>query len=263
VGEAVLAAAPRLRVVANCGVGVDNIDLDACRRRGIPVTNTPDVLTDATADLTFALLLDACRRVSEGDRAVRAGGFRGWAPTEWIGLRVTGAALGIVGFGRIGQAVARRAQGFSMRVRYAQPRRVDPAVERELGAEHAGLDDLLAGSDLVAICCRLDDGTRGLLSRERIGRMKRGAVLVNTSRGACVDEVAVAEAVQAGHLGAAGLDVFAREPSLAEELFEPERLVLTPHLGSADAPTRAAMARLCVEAVLDVLAGREPRCRVA
>jgi glyoxylate reductase len=263
VDDALLGHAPRLRIVANCGVGVDNIDLEACRRRGIAVTNTPDVLTDATADLTFALILDACRRVAEGDRAVRAGAFRGWAPTAWIGVRVTGAALGLIGFGRIGRAVAKRARGFSMRVRYHQPRRVAEEVERAHDAVWAGLDELLTESDIVALCCRLDAATRGLLSRERIARMKPGAVVVNTARGACVDEVALAEALVSGHLAAAGLDVFAHEPAVAEELFECDRAVLTPHLGSADEATRAAMARICVEAVLDVLAGREPRCRVA
>jgi glyoxylate reductase len=263
VDEAVLAAAPRLRVVANCGVGVDNIDLEACRRRGIPVTNTPDVLTEATADATLALILAACRRVAEGDRAVRAGLWRGWAPIEWIGVRVTGTTLGIVGLGRIGRAVAARARGFSMHVLYTQRRRADPAVERTLDATYAALDDLLARSDVVALCCPLNEDSRNLLSRERIARLKRGAVVVSTSRGACLDEVALAEALRDGRVAAAGLDVFASEPTVAPELLACETAVLTPHLGSADRETREAMARMCADAVLAVLAGREPSCRVA
>jgi glyoxylate reductase len=263
VDEAVLAAAPRLRVVANCGVGVDNIDLAACRRRGVAVTNTPDVLTEATADATFALLLDACRRVSEGDRAVRAGKWRGWAPTEWIGVRVSGATLGIVGLGRIGRAVAARAQGFGMRVLYTQRHRADAEVEAALAASFAPLDDLLVRSDIVALTCPLNEDSRNLLSRERIAQLKPGAVVVSTSRGACLDEIALAGALREGRVAAAGLDVFAREPAVAAELFGCDNAVLTPHLGSADRPTREAMAAICADAVLAVLAGEEPRCRVA
>jgi glyoxylate reductase len=263
IDEEVLAAAPRLRVVANCAVGVDNVDLEACRQRGVVVTNTPGVLDEATADLTFALILDACRRVSEGDRLVRSRAWRGWAPTELLGVRVTGAALGIVGLGRIGREVARRARGFSMRVGYTQRRRAPEDVERELGATFRELDALLAESDIVCVCTPLTDATRGLVSAARIERMKTGAVLVNTSRGACVDERAVARALRSGKLAAAGLDVYEREPELAEELFGCERAVLLPHIGSADEPTRAAMARICAESVLAVLAGRDPKCRIA
>lgn len=261
--EPLLAEAKRLRVVANCGVGVDNIDLEACRRRGVIVTNTPDVLTEATADATFALLLDACRRVSEGDRAVRAGAWRGWAPTEWLGARVTGATLGVIGLGRIGRAVAERARGFRMRVLYAQPRRAPGDVEQALAARHVPLDDLLAESDIVALTCRLDASTRNLLSHDRIARLKPGAVVINTARGACLDERALAEALRDGHVGAAGLDVFTDEPRVSPDLLALPNVVLTPHLGSADRPTREAMARICADAVLAVLAGQEPRCRVA
>jgi len=263
IDEAVLAAAPRLRVVANCGVGVDNLDLDACRRRGIAVTNTPDVLTDATADAAFALLLDACRRVSEGDRAVRAGRFRGWAPTEWLGVRVTGATLGIVGLGRIGRGVAARARGFSMRVLYTQRRRAGADVERALGASWVPLDTLLAESDVVALTCPLNEASRNLLSRERIARLKPGAVVVSVARGACIDEAALAEALREGRVAAAGLDCYTREPAVHSALLACENVVLAPHLGSADRPTREAMAGMCADAVLAVLAGEEPRCRVA
>jgi glyoxylate reductase len=263
VDEAILVAAPRLRVVANYGVGVDNLDLAACRRRGVVVTNTPDVLTEAAADATFALILDACRRVSEGDRAVRAGRWRGLSPTSFLGVRVAGATLGIVGLGRIGRAVAARAQGFSMRVLYTQRRRAGADVEARLAASFAPLDALLSACDVVALCCPLNDDTRGLLSRERIARLKPGAVVVNTSRGACLDEVALAEALREGRVAAAGLDVFAREPAVAPELLACENAVLTPHLASADRPTREAMAGICADAVLAVLAGEEPRTRVA
>jgi glyoxylate reductase len=262
VDEGLLAAAPRLRVVANCGVGTDNIDLAACARRGIRVTNTPGVLTEATADATFALLLDACRRVSEGDRAVRAGRFTGWAPTQWIGVRVTGATLGIVGLGRIGRAVAARARGFSMKVLYTQRHRAPAEIEADLGAEYIPLEALLAQSDIVALTCPLNEGTKNLLSRERIAQLKPGAVVINTSRGACLDEAALAEALRDGRVAAAGLDVFAREPEIHADLLALDNVVLTPHLGSADRQTREAMASICADAVLAVLAGEEPRCRV-
>lgn len=258
----VLDRAPRLRVVANCGVGVNNIDLSACRERGIAVTNTPDVLTDATADATLALLLDACRGVTAGDRTVRAGRWNGWAPTEFLGVRVTGATLGIVGLGRIGQAVAIRARGFSMRVLYTQRTRLPAEREIELAATFTPLDELFATSDIVCLCCPLTPDTRGLVSRSRLASMKRGSVLVNTARGPCVDEDALADALNTGHLFAAGLDVYAGEPEISPALLACERAVLAPHLGSADRPTREAMAHICVEAVLAVLAGEEPKTRV-
>lgn len=262
IDRTVLDRAPRLRVVANCGVGVNNIDLAACQERGVAVTNTPEVLTDATADATFALLLDACRGVTSGDRAVRAGRWTGWAPTEQIGLRVTGATLGIVGLGRIGRAVAARARGFSMRVLYAQRTRLPDEEAAALGVAYASLDDLFAASDIVALCCPLTPETRGLVSAERLSRMKRGSVLVNTSRGPCVDEAALAHALRTGHLFAAGLDVYAEEPKIHPALLACENVVLAPHLGSADRPTREAMARICVEAIRAVLSGQEPETRV-
>lgn len=262
IDRAVLDRAPRLRVVANCGVGVNNIDLAACRERGVVVTNTPDVLTDATADATLALILDACRGVTSGDRTVRAGQWKGWAPTEFIGARVTGATLGIVGFGRIGRAVAARARGFSMRALYTQRTRLPEAEAAALGASYAPLEELFAASDIVCLCCPLTPETRGLVSRERLARMKRGSVLVNTSRGPCVDEEALAGALATGHLFAAGLDVYAEEPKIHPALLACDNVVLAPHLGSADRPTREAMARICVEAVLAVLAGEEPATRV-
>jgi glyoxylate reductase len=263
IDEELLARAPRLRVVANHAVGFDNVDVEACRRRGVVVTNTPDVLTDATADLAMALLLAACRRVVESDRLARSGAWRGWSPTELLGVRVTGATLGIVGLGRIGRATARRAQGFGMRILYTQSGRVPADVERELGASFRDLDALFEESDVVSLHCPLTPATRGLVSRERLARMKPGSVLVNTARGACVDEDALADALASGQLAGAGLDVFAAEPRIPERLAREPRAVLTTHIGSADGTTRAQMARLSVDAVLAVLRGDEPRFRVA
>jgi glyoxylate reductase len=263
IDEALLARAPRVKVVANVAVGVDNIDLDACRARGVVVTNTPGVLTEATADLAFGLLLAAARRIAEGDRMVRAGDFAGWAPTMLVGKRVHGARIGIVGLGRIGQAVARRARGFGMRVAYAQPRRVDENVERALGATWVPLDELLSTSDFVSLHCPLNDGTHGLLSRARLQTMHKGSVLVNVARGACVDESALADALERGPLAAAALDVFENEPVVNQRLLGLSNVVLTPHIGSADAPARQAMATAAVDAVLAVLEGREPPNRVA
>ena len=250
-----LARAPRVRVVSNVAVGTDNIDLEACRTRGVVVTNTPGVLTEATADLAFALLLAAARRIAEGDRMIRAGDFVGWAPTLLVGKRVSGASLGIVGMGRIGQAMARRARGFGMHVGYAQPRRLDEPIERGLGATWMGVDELFAGSDYVSLHCPLTPETRGIVSRARLASMRKGSVLVNTARGACVDEAALAEALERGPLAAAALDVFEDEPIVPPRLIALPNVVLAPHIASADAPTRRAMATMAVENVLAVLAG--------
>jgi glyoxylate reductase len=254
-----LALASRLRIVANVAVGVDNIDLGACAARGVVVSNTPGVLTDATADLAFGLILAASRRIAEGDRIVRAGGWSGWTPTFLIGTRVHGAVLGIVGLGRIGQAVARRALGFGMQLLYTQRAPLDTERERELGAQYVGLDELLARSDVVSLHCPLTDATRGMISAERLSTMKPGSVLVNTARGAVVDELALARALERGPLAAAGLDVYEREPSVDPALVARPNVVLAPHIASADRPTREAMASMAVENVLAVLSGHPPR----
>jgi len=258
IDAAFLEGSPRLRVVANVAVGVDNVDLEACRARGVVVTNTPDVLTDATADLAFGLLLAAARRIAEGDRLVRAGGFIGWTPTFMLGARVHGSTLGIVGMGRIGQAMARRARGFGMHVVYTQQARLAAGTEAELGATFvAALDDLLVASDCVSIHCPLTPGTRRLFDADRLARMKPGSVLVNTARGAIVDEAALAHALEAGPLAAAGLDVFEDEPRVHPSLLARPNVVLAPHIGSADRPTREAMADKAIANVLEVLAGRQ------
>lgn len=253
-----LAALPRLRHVASYGVGVNHIDVEACRARGVVVTNTPDVLTDATADLALALLLAAARRVAEGDRVVRSGRWTEVDPGWLLGTQVTGKTLGVIGFGRIGQAVARRAAGFSLRLLYTSRRLIDFP-----GAQRVPLEDLLARSDFVSLNVPLTSGTDNLLSRERIFAMKRGAVLVNTARGQVIDEEALAEALRSGHLAAAGLDVFRDEPRVPASLLALENVVLTPHLGSGTRETRAAMTRLVLEDVARVGRGEEPLHRVA
>jgi glyoxylate reductase len=253
VDAALLDALPSVRHVASYGVGVNHVDLAACRARGVLVTNTPGVLTDATADHALALLLAAARRVAEGDRVVRAGGWREVTPGFMLGTEVTGKTLGIVGFGRIGQAVARRALGFSMKVLYTGPRAV--AFE---GATRVSLDELLAQSDFVSLHTPLTPDTESLISRERIARMRRGAILVNTARGAVVDDAALAEALASGHLAAAGLDVFRDEPRVPAAYLALPSVVLTPHLGSGSRETRAAMTRLVLEDAVRYVRGEPP-----
>ena len=253
VDEALLESLPSVRAVCSYGVGVNHIDLSAARRRGVLVTNTPDVLTDATADMAMALLLAAARRVCEGDRLIRSGGWTEAGPEFLLGREVSGKTLGIVGFGRIGQAMARRAAGFGMRILYSSPRRVEFA-----GAERAELDDLLARADFVSLHCPLTDATRDLLSRERIARLKPGAILVNTSRGPVVDEEALADALEDGRVFAAGLDVFRDEPRVPARLIAAPNAALTPHLGSGTIETRHAMARMVWDEVLRRATGRPP-----
>jgi glyoxylate reductase len=262
VDAALVARASALRVVSTVSVGVDHIDLAACAARGIVVTNTPGVLTEATADLAFGLLLAAARRIAEGDRIVRAGGFSGWGPSFMVGARVQGATLGLVGLGRIGSAVARRARGFGMKVLYTQRTQLAPEMERALGARYATLDALFAESDFVSLHCPLSPEIRHIVNRARLASMKAGSVLVNAARGACVDEAALAEALAGGPLGAAALDVFEDEPRVHPALLARANVVLTPHIGSAEAATREAMAALAVENVVALIEGREAPNRV-
>jgi glyoxylate reductase len=254
VDGALLDALPTVRHVASYGVGTNHLDLAACRARKVLVTNTPGVLTEATADHAWALLLAAARRVAEGDRLVRAGGWRTVDPAFMLGTEVTGKTLGVVGFGRIGQAVARRAHGFRMPVLYASPRPVDLP-----GARRVSVDDLLAESDFVSLHCPLTPETENLLSRERIARMKPGAIVVNTARGPVVDDAALAEALASGRVAAAGLDVFRDEPRVPAAYAGLANVVLTPHLGSGTRETRAAMARLVLEDALRFAKGEPPQ----
>jgi glyoxylate reductase len=235
---------PELKLVANFGVGYDRLGIEELRRRGIAVANTPGVLSAATADLTFALILAVRRRVVEGDARVRRGEWRGSWADGFLAEELTGSTLGIIGLGRIGQAVARRAQGFELRVLYAQRTR----AETDLG-EFRELDELLAESDIVTIHAPLTPETRGLLDARRLALMRDGAAVVNTARGEIVDESALAAELVSGRLRA-GLDVFTHEPHVPEELLELPNVVLTPHLGSATRQTREAMTRLVVDNVL-------------
>jgi glyoxylate reductase len=239
-----LARAPQLRIVANMAVGTDNIDLAAARARGVAVSNTPDVLTDATADLAFALLLAAARRLAWADRYVRGGGFVGWRPDLGIGLDVTGRTLGIVGYGRIGRAVAERAGGFRMEVIWHG---------RNSGVS---LDELLERSDFVSLHVPLTEQTRHLIGERELRRMRPPALLVNTARGPIVDEVALVRALREGWIAGAGLDVFEREPALTPGLADLPQVVLAPHLGSATTATRDRMAEVAARNIVAALSGR-------
>jgi lactate dehydrogenase-like 2-hydroxyacid dehydrogenase len=252
------AAGPGLRVVANVAVGYDNVDLDAARERSIQVTNTPGVLDGATADFTLALMLAASRRLVEADRLIRDGTPWHWGPTVLTGLDLSaGAALGIVGLGRIGLAVARRAHAFGMTL-LASGGKVDSPEARELGVVPVELDELLERADVVSLHCPLTPRTRGMIGTAELARMKPTAILVNTARGALVDEEALARALGEGTIAGAGLDVFAHEPSVPEALRRLDNVVLAPHVGSAGGATRERMCDLAVGNVLAVMAGEPP-----
>lgn len=258
VGETLLAGAPRLRIVANYAVGHDNVDLAAARRHGVIVTNTPDVLTPATADLTLALMLAAARRLGEGGALARSGEWHGWQPEQLLGLDLDGARLGIVGLGRIGRAVAERARSFGMVITYAQSRAAPAEVESQLGARQVSLDELFSDSDIVTLHCPLSPATQHLVNASRLAQMKPRAVLVNTARGAIVDEAALAAALARGHLLGVGLDVFEDEPRIHPGLTASPRAILTPHLGSSTVGARTRMAELAATSIADFLAGRRP-----
>jgi glyoxylate reductase len=257
-GELLERAGPELAVVANFAVGYDNLDLDACTARGVLATNTPDVVTEATADLTWALLLAAARRVTEGDRFLRARRPWIWGPEFFLGFEVNGRTLGVIGLGRIGRAVARRAAGFAMPVVYTARHRLDPGEEAALGVAWRELDELLAEADFVSVHTGLSPATRHLIGPEQLARMKPTAVLVNTARGPIVDEAALAAALRAGELGAAGLDVFEREPEVHPGLLELDNVAIVPHLGTATLATRVAMGMAAVDNLLAALEGRRP-----
>lgn len=250
--ELLEAAGPDLKVVANYAVGYDNIDLATCTRRGVAVSNTPDVLTEATADQTWALLLAVARRLPEGEALLPR--WTGWKPEELLGLDIAGKTLGLVGLGRIGKAVARRARGFAMRLIY-HSRTPDPEA-KALGARYVSLDELLKSSDFVSLHTPLTAETHHLIDEAALRAMKKTAVLVNTARGPVVDEGALVRALREGWIYGAGLDVFEFEPKLTPGLLELPNVVLTPHLGSATRGTREAMARLCAESIVSVLRGK-------
>ena len=261
IDEPLLAKAPYLKVIANYAVGYNNVEVEAARERRIVVTNTPDVLTDATADLTWALLLAAARRVVEGDTWLRTGEWNGWRPTQMLGADVTGKVLGIVGLGRIGQAVARRAAGFRMPVLYAAKR---PCLDSTESSDwsHVPFTALLERADFVSIHVPLTDTTRHLIGAPEFAVMKPTSIFINTSRGAVVDELALVSALQTGRIAGAGLDVYEREPILSAGLSELPNVVLLPHLGSATLNTRVQMGMICLENILAVFQGRPVPNRV-
>jgi glyoxylate reductase len=257
-GELLDAAGTNFRIVANYAVGFDNIDVEECTRRGVLATNTPEVLTETTADTAWALMMSAARRVPEGDRFLRSRTPWIWGPEMLLGQDVHGKVLGIVGFGRIGQAVARRGKGFGMSVLYYDVFRPSSDVEEVLNAAYRDLDELLAESDFISIHVALTPETRHLFGKEQFRKMKPTAVLVNTSRGPVIDEAALVEALGAGELFAAGLDVFENEPEVHPGLLELDRAVVIPHLGSATVETRDAMGMLAVDNLTAALEGRRP-----
>ncbi len=234
-------AGPRLKLIANFGVGVDHIDLHAARERRILVTNTPGVLTEDTADMTMALILSVPRRLGEGEKLIRAGAWDGWKPSGMLGHRVNGKTLGIIGMGRIGRAVARRAQGFGIRTIYHNRHRLPEGVEAELGARFVDLDSLFTQSDIISINCPHTPETHHLVNAERLAQMRPDAYLVNTSRGEVLEEDALIKALQSGQIAGAGLDVYVNEPHVDPRLLDLPNTVLLPHMGSATYEGRAAM----------------------
>jgi glyoxylate reductase len=258
---ATIAALPRLVAISNLAVGVDNVDLEAATRAGIPVGHTPGVLTETTADLAFALMMAVARRVVEGDQFVRAGKWRTWTPKLMLGRDIWGATLGIIGWGGIGQAVARRAAGFGMRVLCVSRTGPGEAQTNPLGAEWVDLPRLLAESDFISIHVPLTEATRHMIGANELAAMKSTAIIVNTARGAVIDHAALTAALEKGRLAGAGLDVTETEPIGHDDpLLKLPCVIITPHIGSASVATRLRMAELAVDNLLDVFAGHLPRC---
>jgi glyoxylate reductase len=254
----VLDRAPTLKVIANYGVGFEHIDIDGATRRGIPVTNTPGVLTETTADLAWALILATARRIVEGDKRVREGKFQYWAPFPFLGQEVGSKTLGLIGMGRIGKAVARRAAGFSMKVIYHSRTRLEPVAEQELNLSWAPLESLLREADFVSLHVPLTPQTRHLIGSRELGLMKDSAYLINTARGPVIDEAALVKALRQGQIRGAGLDVYENEPQLSPGLADLENVVLLPHVGSATVETRTRMAVMAAENLLAGLRGDPP-----
>ncbi len=254
----VIDACPKLRAIAQFAVGYDNIDLNAAQARGIVVTNTPGVLTDATADFAFALLLGVSRRLCEADRFVREGRFVRWETMLLLGTDLRGKTLGIVGMGRIGAAMARRALGFGMRILYYNRSRANLTLERLASAHLVSFEKLLEESDVVSIHCPLNAASRGLFDLDAFRKMKPTSILINTARGPVVDEEALVQALDERLIAGSGLDVFEREPEVHSGLLKHDRVVLAPHLGSATIETRTEMAKMCAEAVMAVFGGLDP-----
>jgi lactate dehydrogenase-like 2-hydroxyacid dehydrogenase len=258
VGAAVLDAAHELKVVANIAVGYNNIDLPACTARGVMATNTPGVLDDSTADLAWALMLAAARRITEVERYIRQGEWKGWRLKQWLGIDVHHATLGIVGMGRIGQVIARRASGFDMQVLYHNRKRIDASIEQRLNATYASLDDLLERSDFVVLQVPYSPETHHLIGAKQMKLMKPTAILVNSTRGGVVDDAALIEALRDGTIRAAGLDVFENEPELNPAFLQLDNVALAPHIGSSTEATRRAMAMTAAKNLVAALTGATP-----
>ncbi len=258
INDELLAAAPKLRIVANVAVGFDNIDVPACTRRRVVASNTPGVLDETTADFAWTLLMAIARRVLEGDQLVRSGQWTGWNLDQLCGGDVWGKTLGLLGFGRIGRAVARRTRGFQMRVIYNDAVRAPAEVEKELNVEFLERDQVLAEADFISVHVPLLPETRHLISAPQLARMKRTAYLINTSRGPVVDEAALLAALEAGQIAGAALDVHEKEPQVHPGLMKRADVILTPHIASASVETRTRMAAIAAENVIAVFAGRRP-----
>ena len=258
VDAALLARAPRLKAVANIAVGYNNIDVPACTARGVMATNTPGVLDDSTADLAWALMLGTARRITEVERRIRAGEWTGWRLKQWLGVDVHHATLGIVGMGRIGQAIARRALGFEMKVLYHNRRRIAPELERKCNAAYVSLDELLTQSDFVVLQVPYSPETHHLIGAAQLKQMKRSAILINSTRGGVVDDAALVAALKQGTIRGAGLDVYENEPKLNPEFLGLDNVVLAPHIGSSTEATRKAMAMLAARNLVAALKGEVP-----
>jgi glyoxylate reductase len=258
VDRELLEKATALRAISNCAVGTNNIDLKSARSRGIIVTNTPDILTEPTADLTLALILATTRRLIEADDFCRQGKFKGWRIDLFLGQGLQGKTLGIIGLGQIGQAVARRAQGFGLKIIYYNRHRLSPEKEKTLKVDYRQLDSLLAEADIVSIHASLNPDSDHLISSEKLALMKQSAVLINVARGAIVDEKALTEALKNGRLWAAGFDVYEHEPRIEPELLSLKNVAVLPHIGSATYETRLKMSLMAVNNLLEALAGKKP-----
>lgn len=254
----VIDTAPMLKIIANCAVGYDNIDIGYARKKGIMVTNTPGVLTETTADLSWALILAVARKIPQADAFVRAKKYLGWELDLFLGKEITGKCLGIIGMGRIGKAMAQRAMGFQMKIIYTDPNPLPEEDKEKYNASCVPLDELLRTADIVTIHTTLNPETHHLISREKLRLMKKDAILVNVSRGPVVDELALAEALEEGEIWAAGLDVYEREPEIEERLLSLDNAVLLPHIGSATYETRLRMAQMAAKNLVQGLSGQKP-----
>jgi glyoxylate reductase len=256
--KVIVAAGKKLRVISNYAVGYNNIDVVEATKRGIMVTNTPGVLTETTADLAWALLMSIARRIVEGDKLVRAGKFRGWEPMLLLGTDIHESTLGLIGFGRIGQAMARRAKGFNLKVIYYDREPVPPIIEKELGASYVSFDELLRKSDFISVHVPLTEETFHLIGQEEFSMMKKESYLINTARGPIIDEKALVKALKGGVIRGAALDVFENEPAIEQELMNLNNVVIVPHIGSASYRTRTKMAIMAAKNLISALKGERP-----